>query len=149
MRRVPPPALLTHNAGPRCPSHSRLALVQRLCLKTEGWSPSDRPAVSDLLLRESQTASRIPRESPPALTDEHLKVGLSSRPEQLRQVPGSCTHCGSGAPTLRDPMRGARQASLSFTNSRSLLKLMSIESVMPYKLPFDVIFQYTKIIPSY
>ena len=32
--------------------------------------------------------------------------------------------------TLCDPM-DARQASLSITNSRSLLKLMSIESVMP------------------
>ena len=32
-------------------------------------------------------------------------------------------------PTLR--LRGARQASLSFTISRSLLKLMSIDSVMP------------------
>ena len=34
-------------------------------------------------------------------------------------------------PTLCDPMTAARQASLSITNSRSLLKLMSIESVMP------------------
>ena len=32
-------------------------------------------------------------------------------------------------PTLRDPM--ARQASLSITNFRSLLRLMSIELVMP------------------
>ena len=31
------------------------------------------------------------------------------------------------------PWTGARQASLSITNSRSLLKLMSIESVMPSK----------------
>ena len=29
------------------------------------------------------------------------------------------------------PLTAGRQASLSFTNSRSLLKLMSIESVMP------------------
>ena len=34
-------------------------------------------------------------------------------------------------PTLCDPWTAARQASLSITNSRSLLKLMSIESVMP------------------
>ena len=33
--------------------------------------------------------------------------------------------------TLRLPWTAARQASLSFTISRSLLKLMSIESVMP------------------
>ena len=34
-------------------------------------------------------------------------------------------------PTLCDPMNAACQASLSITNSRTLLKLMSIESVMP------------------
>ena len=34
-------------------------------------------------------------------------------------------------PTLWDPMDSAHQASLSITNSQSLLKLMSIESVMP------------------
>jgi len=33
--------------------------------------------------------------------------------------------------SLCDPMTAARQASLSITNSQSLLKLMSIESVMP------------------
>ena len=33
--------------------------------------------------------------------------------------------------TLCDPWTGARQASLSITNSQTLLKLMSIESVMP------------------
>ena len=34
-------------------------------------------------------------------------------------------------PTLRTPWTAAHQASLSITNSRSLLKLMPIESVMP------------------
>ena len=34
-------------------------------------------------------------------------------------------------PTLCDPMYHSTQASLSITNSQSLLKLMSIESVMP------------------
>ena len=34
-------------------------------------------------------------------------------------------------PTLCDPWTAARQASLSITNSQSLPKLMSIESVMP------------------
>ena len=34
-------------------------------------------------------------------------------------------------PSLCDPWIAARQASLSITNSRSSLKLMSIESVMP------------------
>ena len=35
-------------------------------------------------------------------------------------------------PTLCDPMIAARQASLSITNSGSLLRLMSIQSVMLY-----------------
>ena len=44
---------------------------------------------------------------------------------QFSSVTQSC-------PTLCDPMNCARQASLSITNSRSSLKLMPIESVMPY-----------------
>ena len=43
---------------------------------------------------------------------------------QFSSVTQSC-------PILCDPMDSAHQASLSVTNSRSLLKLMSIESVMP------------------
>ena len=43
---------------------------------------------------------------------------------QFSSVAQSC-------PTLCDPITAARQASLSITNSQSLLKLMSIESVMP------------------
>ena len=35
-------------------------------------------------------------------------------------------------PTLYDPMDYSTPASLSITNSQSLLKLMSIESEMPY-----------------
>ena len=35
------------------------------------------------------------------------------------------------SPTLYDPMAAAHQASLSIANSWSLLKLMSVESVMP------------------
>ena len=42
----------------------------------------------------------------------------------VSSVPQSC-------PTLCDPVDCARQASLSITNSRSLLRLMSVESVMP------------------
>ena len=45
-------------------------------------------------------------------------------PPQFSSVAQSC-------PTLCDPWTAARQASLSLTNSESLLKLMSIESVMP------------------
>ena len=43
---------------------------------------------------------------------------------QFNSVAQSCS-------TLCDPMNCSTQASLSITNSRSLLKLMSIESVMP------------------
>ena len=43
---------------------------------------------------------------------------------QFNSVAQSC-------PTLCDPWTAAHQASLSITNSRSLLKLMSIKSVMP------------------
>ena len=38
--------------------------------------------------------------------------------------------------TLGDPWTAVCQAFLSFTNSRSLLKLMSIELVTPFKQPF-------------
>ena len=50
-----------------------------------------------------------------------LKVKVSI---QFSSVAQSC-------PTLYDPMTAACEASLSITNSRSLPKLMSIESVMP------------------
>ena len=43
----------------------------------------------------------------------------------------SCCSFAHLCPTLCDPMDCAHQASLSITNSRSLLRLMSIESVMP------------------
>ena len=45
----------------------------------------------------------------------------------LQSVQFSCQSC----PTLCDHKYWARQAPLSITNSRSLLKLVSIESVMP------------------
>ena len=43
----------------------------------------------------------------------------------------ACCLVAMSCPTLCDPWTAARQASLSITNSQSLLKLMSIESVMP------------------
>ena len=45
----------------------------------------------------------------------------------ISSVQFSCSVC----PTLCDTMDCSTQASLSITNSQSLLKLMSIESVMP------------------
>ena len=44
---------------------------------------------------------------------------------------GKFSSVTQSCPTLCDHMNRRRQASLSITNSRSLLKLMSIESVMP------------------
>ena len=49
--------------------------------------------------------------------------------KETRSVPFYAQSC----PTLCDPMDCRCQASLSITNSQSLLKLMSIESVMPSK----------------
>ena len=49
---------------------------------------------------------------------------LWRKKNQFRSVTQSCL-------TLCDPMNAARQASLSITNSRSSLRLTSIESVMP------------------
>ena len=46
-------------------------------------------------------------------------------------VSKSVSPVAQSCPTLCDPMITARLASLSITNSRSLLKLMPIESVMP------------------
>ena len=51
-------------------------------------------------------------------------MGLQFSSVQFSSVTQSC-------PTLCDPKTAAHQASLSITNSWSLLKLMSIESVMP------------------
>ena len=42
-----------------------------------------------------------------------------------------CCSVAQSCPNLCDPWTAARQASLSITNSRSLLKLMSIESAVP------------------
>ena len=65
-----------------------------------------------------------------------LSMGLQSR-APLSDFP---SHASKFSPvqslscsTLCDPMTAARQVSLSFTNSQSLLKLRSIESVMPSK----------------
>ena len=63
----------------------------------------------------------------PLLTKEmqiKIKWDFIRQRVQFCSVPQSC-------PTLFNPGTAAHQASLSITNSRSLLKLMSIESVMP------------------
>ena len=56
---------------------------------------------------------------------KHTDIGVCS-------VQFSSVQSLSGAQLFATPRTAARQASLSITNSQSLLKLMSIESVMPY-----------------
>ena len=62
---------------------------------------------------------------------------------QFSSVTQSC-------PTLSTPWTAACQASLSITNSQSLLKLMSIESVMPssYRILCHSLFLLSPIFPS-
>ena len=50
------------------------------------------------------------------------------------QVSVQFSSVAQSCPTLCDPLAAARQASLTITNSQSLLKPMSIQSVMPYNL---------------
>ena len=62
-----------------------------------------------------------------------LQKGLKKNPVVSAQTSPhiSSVQSLSRVPTLCDPMTAARQTSLSLTNAQSILKLMSIESVMP------------------
>ena len=51
----------------------------------------------------------------------------------MRSPEASLSSVAQLCPTLCDPMDCSIPGSLSITNSQSLLKFMSIESVMPYK----------------
>ena len=59
-------------------------------------------------------------------------VVLSCLSVQFTSVTQSC-------PTICDPWTAAHQATLSITNSWSLLKLMSTKSVMPLTISFSVV----------
>ena len=73
--------------------------------------------------------------------EESEKVGLKLNIQKMKimasglitswQTCCCCCSVAQSCPTLCDPWTAARQASLSITNSWSLLRLMSIESVMP------------------
>ena len=63
------------------------------------------------------------------MTQLHSFLWLCNIPSYICSVQFSSV--AQSCPTLCSPQTAARQASLSFTNSPSLLKLMSIESVMP------------------
>ena len=78
-------------------------------------------------------ASSRPRDQNPSLTSPALTSGFFTTsttweaPQKASQSVHSLSHVWLSA----TPQTAARQASLSITNSRSLLKLMSIKSVMP------------------
>ena len=61
----------------------------------------------------------------------YLRVGNSISPSLSSIASVQFSSVAQSCPTLCDPWTAACQASLSITNSRSLLKLMSIELVMP------------------
>ena len=75
--------------------------------------------------------------------------------EALNNSNHCCCSVNKLCPMLCDPMDTAHQASLSFTISQSMVKLMSIESVMPSNhlilchplLPLPSIFPGIKIFP--
>ena len=72
----------------------------------------------------------VPRARAPSRLIEALSVpGLELSRGKSYPVPFSSV--AQSCPTLCDPWTAARQASLSITNSQSLPKLMSIESMMP------------------
>ena len=59
-----------------------------------------------------------------------FKMHINLRDQQVRHI--YCCSAAQLCSTLVTPWTAAHQASLSFTIPQSLLKLMSIESVMPF-----------------
>ena len=64
-----------------------------------------------------------------SLIEKYLKIALSQKPEFLYRI--SSVQLLSRVQLFATPWTAAHQAFLSITNSQSLLKLISIESVMP------------------
>ena len=104
-------------------------------MNIQDWSPLGLTGWISLLSRESQESSPTPLYSPWTSPGQNTGVGchcllglifkiftnmIFSSVQSLSRVRLSVT-----------PWTAARQASLSITNSWSLLKFMSIESVMP------------------
>ena len=86
---------------------------------------------------------------------EHVhKSCLFISPTKLAQVPNNRLHSSvqslSHVRLFATPWTAAHQASLSITNSRSLLKLMPIESVMPsnHLIPCCSLLLLPSILPS-
>ena len=70
-----------------------------------------------------------PHRSPPEPQHRPGSGPCLSREHGRLQKP-SCSSVAQSCPTIATPWTAARQASLSITNSRSLLRLMSIESMV-------------------
>ena len=98
------------------------------------------PSLSDFLSQEPVGPSSgthlelsCPREQT-SLT--HLELGCPQEQTSLQALKPSpvsvqFSSVAQSCPTLETPWTAAHQASLSITNSQSLLKLMSIESMIP------------------
>ena len=66
------------------------------------------------------------------LTVGEVEVGIMAKILSRYKYMPQFTSVTQSCPTLCDPWTAACQASLSIANSQNLLKLMSIESVMPF-----------------
>ena len=94
--------------------------------------PSPRPLKRVLEIQELVTLWTSWTASVVCLTNAISGIAVERRDQfGLRSVLNQFSLFAQSCPTLWPPWTAAHQTSLSITNSWSLLKLMSIESVMP------------------
>ena len=93
------------------------------------FSSSSTPRIWHL--RYSSNFSPLPSEKSVFPPIPHLGKPLRKKSNPLPKTKTKASLVAQSCLTLCNPWTAARQASLSITNSQSLLKLMSIESVMP------------------
>uniref|UniRef100_A0A8B9WTZ9 RNA-directed DNA polymerase n=1 Tax=Bos mutus grunniens TaxID=30521 RepID=A0A8B9WTZ9_BOSMU len=119
---APSPAGGHHQPTPprETPGHSQGSLGQSAALNMP--TNLENSAVATGL--EKVSFHSIPKKSNFKECSNYRTIALISVSQSVSSVTQSC-------PTLCDPMNCSTPASLSITNSRSSLKLMSIESVMP------------------
>ena len=89
------------------------------------WNPLPGSSLEGQWLRLSLLVQGLQLQSLFGELRSHMPHGQQMEAVQFSSVAQSC-------PTFCDPMDCRSQASLSIINSRSLLKLMSIELVMPF-----------------
>ena len=102
------------------------------------WTVACQPPLSMRFSRQEYW-SELPFPSPGELPDQRIEPGFYTLQALPSEPPGKpinipsvqFTSVAQACPTLCDPMDCNKQASLSITNSQSLRKLMSFESVMP------------------